>query len=177
MALFAVILVSLLLFLISIGSGRRKGVRGKLLARTHRLLHAMDLQLSHLCHLPADYLPRAVRALGAARAAGVPVIHVALRLSPGRVDAHPRNNLRLSSVPPAHRRGPRRRHRHKRHRLLTAPGGGRPRQITVLSDACADRDPAPHHTLLNDVLSRRGEVSTIEEWTRALNATSPPLTA
>ncbi|MGY0021843.1 cysteine hydrolase family protein [Streptomyces sp. YJ-C3] len=62
-------------------------------------LLAMDLQLSHLAHVSADYLPRAVRALETARAARIPVIHVALRLRPGHVDAHPRNKT-FGSLPP-----------------------------------------------------------------------------
>ncbi|MFJ4925173.1 cysteine hydrolase family protein [Streptomyces sp. NPDC088736] len=178
-------------------------------------LLALDLQLNHLAHLPDDYLPRAVAALGAARAAGVPVVHVALRLRPGHLDAHPRNKV-FGSLPPA---------------LFTAddPGGAlHPdaapvdgeivvhknrvsafagndlRQIlaaqdidhlvlagiatggvvlstalqaadldyrvTVLSDACADPDTALHDTLVNSVFARRGEVTTVEEWSRALNA-------
>lgn len=62
-------------------------------------LLAMDLQVAHLARLPADYLPRAVRALDTARAADVPVIHVALLLRPGHVDVHPRNKI-FGSVPP-----------------------------------------------------------------------------
>ncbi|MFC4030968.1 hypothetical protein ACFO3J_05735 [Streptomyces polygonati] len=56
----------------------------------------------------------AVRAIGAARGAGVPVSHVALRLRPG------------------------------------------------------DTDAAPHHTLLNDLLARRGEVTTAVESAHTL---------
>lgn len=51
----------------------------------------MDLQRAHLSHVPDAYLPHAVQALRTARAAGVPVIHVALRLRDGHTDAHPRN--------------------------------------------------------------------------------------
>ncbi|MFE2377852.1 cysteine hydrolase family protein [Streptomyces sp. NPDC059398] len=53
----------------------------------------MDLQSNHLAHMPDDYLPHAVRALRAARAADVPVIHVALQLRDGHTDAHPRNKI------------------------------------------------------------------------------------
>ncbi|HVV07719.1 cysteine hydrolase [Amycolatopsis sp.] len=174
---------------------------------------AMDLQLNHIGRTPADYLPRAVRALDTARGAGVLVVHVALRLRPGHVDAHPRNKT-FGSLP---------------SQLYTAddPGaaihpdvtpvdgeivvyknrvsafaGNNLRQIlaaqdvdhlvlagiatsgivlstalqaadldyrvTVLSDACADPDPALHDTLVNDVLARRGEVATITEWQQSL---------
>ncbi|MGV9427032.1 cysteine hydrolase family protein [Streptomyces sp. NPDC003656] len=65
--------------------------------RTALLL--MDLQVAHAPHLPDGYLPRAVRALHTARAAGVPVIHVALRLSEGHLDAHPRNKV-FGALPP-----------------------------------------------------------------------------
>ncbi|OON83033.1 cysteine hydrolase family protein [Streptomyces tsukubensis] len=66
------------------------------MSRTALLL--MDLQSNHLSHVPDDYLPRAVRALGTARAAGVPVIHVALQLRHGHTDAHPRNKI-FGAVP------------------------------------------------------------------------------
>ncbi|MFF9479656.1 cysteine hydrolase family protein [Streptomyces sp. NPDC014733] len=59
------------------------------MSRTALLL--MDLQLRTVAHAPEGYLPHAVQALGAARAAGVPVIHVVLRLRDGHTDAHPRN--------------------------------------------------------------------------------------
>ncbi|WP_055590850.1 cysteine hydrolase family protein [Peterkaempfera griseoplana] len=68
------------------------------MSRTALLL--MDLQAAHLARMPADYLPHAVRALGTARAAGVPVIHVALRLRRGHTDVHPRN--RTFGVLPSH---------------------------------------------------------------------------
>jgi nicotinamidase-related amidase len=41
-------------------------------------------------------------------------------------------------------------------------------QVTVLSDACADRNPALHDTLIAEVLARRGEVATVEEWAHTL---------
>ncbi|MDN3356134.1 isochorismatase family protein [Actinomadura sp. DC4] len=56
-------------------------------------LLAMDLKAGHLARTPADYLPYAVGAIETARAAGVPVIHVALRLRPGHAGAHPRNKI------------------------------------------------------------------------------------
>lgn len=62
-------------------------------------LVSMDLQPHNLDHMPADYLPHAVHALDTARTAGVPVIHVALRLRPGHVDVHPRNKI-FGSLPP-----------------------------------------------------------------------------
>ena len=61
-------------------------------------LLAMDLQLTQFASTSPDYLPRAVHAVETARAAGVPVIHVALRLRPGHVDAHPRNKI-FGSLP------------------------------------------------------------------------------
>ncbi|GAA3184073.1 MULTISPECIES: cysteine hydrolase family protein [Streptomyces] len=66
------------------------------MSRTALLL--MDLQLRNLAHAPDGYLPRAVHALGAARAAGIPVIHVALQLRDGHADAHPRNKT-FGSLP------------------------------------------------------------------------------
>lgn len=54
-------------------------------------LLAMDLQVATAALVPAGYLPRAAQAVRTARAAGVPVIHVALQLRPGHVDVHPRN--------------------------------------------------------------------------------------
>jgi len=51
-------------------------------------LLAMDLQVATAALVPADYLPRAAQAVQTARAAGVPVIHVALQLRPGHVDVH-----------------------------------------------------------------------------------------
>ncbi|BBA97057.1 putative isochorismatase [Actinacidiphila reveromycinica] len=56
-------------------------------------LLAMDLQQTTLTHVSPDYLPAAAAALATARAAGVPVLHVALRLRAGHVDAHPRNKV------------------------------------------------------------------------------------
>jgi nicotinamidase-related amidase len=61
-------------------------------------LLAMDLQVVNVARMPAAYLTAAAEALATARAAGVPVIHVALRLRPGHVDAHPRNKV-FGSVP------------------------------------------------------------------------------
>jgi len=177
------------------------------MSRTALLL--MDLQPNHLAHMPDDYLPHAVHALTTARTAGVPVIHVALRLRDGHTDAHPRNKV-FGSLP---------------HHLFTANDAGSAfhpdvapadgelvvyknrvsafagnnlqqilaaqgidhlvlagiatggivlstalqaadldYQITVLSDACADPNPALHHTLVTDVLSRRGDVTTTDEW-------------
>ncbi|WP_236652337.1 cysteine hydrolase family protein [Streptacidiphilus neutrinimicus] len=43
-------------------------------------------------------------------------------------------------------------------------------RLTVLSDACADPSPELHHTLLNKVLARRGEVVSTSEWAEALKA-------
>ncbi|MEA5361278.1 isochorismatase family cysteine hydrolase [Amycolatopsis sp., V23-08] len=181
------------------------------MSRTALLL--MDLQRANLTHVPDDYLPRAVEALEAARAAGVPVIHIVVQLRAGHVDAHPRN--RMFGSLPGH--------------LFTAddpdaaihddvaPDGGEIvvvknrvsafagnnlRQlldaqdvthlvlagiatsgvvlsttlqavdldyaVTVLSDACADRNPALHDTLVNDVFARRGDVVTVAEWAKSL---------
>ncbi|MER6976372.1 cysteine hydrolase family protein [Streptomyces carpinensis] len=61
-------------------------------------LLSMDLQVNHLAHVRADYLPTAVRALETARAAQLPVIHVALQLRPGHADVHPRNKV-FGSLP------------------------------------------------------------------------------
>ncbi|MZD06116.1 isochorismatase family protein [Streptomyces sp. SID5785] len=44
--------------------------------------------------------------------------------------------------------------------------------VTVLSDACADADPALHTTLLDSVLARRGEVTTVDAWRAALARTA-----
>ncbi|MFD0019624.1 cysteine hydrolase family protein [Streptomyces sp. NPDC058382] len=183
------------------------------MARTALL--AMDLQLNHIAHCPDDYLPRAAHALGTARAAGVPVIHVALRLRPGHVDAHPRNKI-FGSLPShlftaddpgaaihpdvAPAKGEIVVHKNRvsafagnnLHQILTAQDIGHlvlagvstggivlstalqaadlDYGVTVLSDACADPSPALHDMLLSELLARRGEVTTVEEWARALDA-------
>ncbi|WP_406143600.1 cysteine hydrolase family protein [Streptomyces sp. NBC_01012] len=61
------------------------------MSRTALLL--MDLQNSNIAQVPDDYVSRAERALDTARAAGVPVIHIALRFREGHTDAHPRNKI------------------------------------------------------------------------------------
>lgn len=183
------------------------------MSRTALLL--MDLQAGHLSHVPDTYLPHAVRALHTARAAGVPVLHVALRLRPGHTDAHPRNKV-FGALPPhlftaddpgaaihpdvAPADGEIVVHKNRisafagndLRQVLAAQGiehlvlagiatGGivlstalqavdLDYQVTVLSDACADPNPALHDTLVHDVLARRGEVTTVEEWGRALGA-------
>ncbi|WP_329073387.1 cysteine hydrolase family protein [Amycolatopsis sp. NBC_01480] len=71
--------------------------KGTILSRTALLL--MDLQRNHLARMPADFLPRAVHALETARTAGILVVHVAARLRPGHVDAHPRNKI-FGGLPP-----------------------------------------------------------------------------
>lgn len=180
-------------------------------------LLSMDLQLNHLAHTPAEYLPRAVRAHDTARSAGIPVIHVALQLRPGHIDAHPRNKI-FGSLPShlftaddpgaaihpdaAPAQGEIVVHKNR----VSAFAGNNLQQIldaqdighlvlagiatsgvvlstalqaadldyrtTVLSDACADPDPAVHRTLVDDVFPRRGEVVTVEEWARALDGAS-----
>ncbi|WP_328315784.1 cysteine hydrolase family protein [Streptomyces sp. NBC_00388] len=185
------------------------------MARTALL--AMDLQHNHLDHMPADYLPHAVHAIETARAAGVPVVHVALRLRPGHIDAHPRNKT-FGALPPhlftaddrgadihpdvAPAEGEIVIHKNRvsafagnnlqqilaaqeiDHLVLAgiATGGivlstalqaaDLDYRITVLSDACADPNPALHDTLLNDLLARRADVTTVGEWARALDAPS-----
>ena len=37
-------------------------------------------------------------------------------------------------------------------------------RVTVLSDACADRDPDLHDALVTKVFNRRGDVLTTREW-------------
>jgi nicotinamidase-related amidase len=59
----------------------------------------MDLQTGILSRMPEGFLPHAVRALSTARAAGVPVVHVGVRLRPGHADVHPRNKV-FGSLPP-----------------------------------------------------------------------------
>lgn len=66
-------------------------MKGTTVSRTALL--AMDLQVATARIAPDGYLPRVVRTLETARAAGVLVVHVALRLRPGHVDVHPRNKL------------------------------------------------------------------------------------
>jgi nicotinamidase-related amidase len=180
-------------------------------------LLAMDLQPNQLAHMPADYLPHAVHALDTARAAGVPVIHVALRLRTGHIDAHPRNKI-FGSLPShlftaddpgaaihpdvAPAEGEIVVHKNRvsafagnnlqqilaaqdiDHLVLAgiATGGivlstalqaaDLDYHVTVLADGCADSDPALHHTLITDVLPRRGDVTTVKEWAHTLDATS-----
>ncbi|MFJ5289455.1 MULTISPECIES: cysteine hydrolase family protein [unclassified Streptomyces] len=183
------------------------------MSRTALLL--MDLQGNHLAHLPDDYLPHAVHALETARAAGVPVIHVALRLRQGHTDAHPRNKI-FGALPPhlftdgdpgaaihpdvAPADGEFVVHKNRisafagnnLQQILAAQDIGHlvlagistggivlstalqavdlDYRVTVLSDACADPSPALHDTLINEILTRRGEVSTVDEWGQTLNA-------
>lgn len=189
--------------------------KGNTLSRTALLL--MDLQPNHLDRVPEDYLPHAVTALRAAREAGIPVIHVALQLRPGHVDAHPRNKV-FGSVPkhlytaedPGAAIHPEvapvdgeiviTKNRvsafagNNLHQILAAQDithlvlagiatGGvvlstalqaadLDYEITVLSDACVDPSPSVHDTLLNDILARRGEVTTVDEWGQALTASA-----
>ncbi|MGC0363938.1 nicotinamidase-related amidase [Rhodococcus sp. 27YEA15] len=178
---------------------------------TGTALLLMDLQLSHLAHVPDTYLPHAAHALRAARKAGIPVIHVALQLRSGHTDVHPRNKI-FGSLPThlftnddpgaafhpdvapqegelvvfknrisAFAGNDLRQILHAQdltHLVLAgvATGGivlstvlqaaDLDYEITVLSDACADRNPNLHETLLNDVFTRRGRVVTTEEWAR-----------
>ncbi|WP_018546324.1 cysteine hydrolase family protein [Streptomyces sp. LaPpAH-108] len=184
--------------------------------RTALLL--MDLQVAHAAHMPDGYLPRAVRALHTARAAGVPVIHVALQLRADHVDAHPRNKI-FGALPPGRYTagdpgaalvpeaapvdGEIVVHKNR----VSAFAGNDLRQlldtrgiehvalagvstagvvlaaafqaadldygVTVLSDACADSDPALHDTVIGEVLIRRPDIgtATVEEWGRLLGVT------
>jgi nicotinamidase-related amidase len=171
-------------------------------SRTALLL--MDVQRNHLARVPEDYLPRAVRALDRARAAGVPVIHVALRLRDGHVDAHPRNKI-FGALPQhlytaddpgaaihpdvAPLDGEIVVHKNRvsafagnnlqqilavqgvEHLLLAGlstagivlstalQAADLDYQVTVLSDACADPDPAVHDLLTTEVLPRRVDVT------------------
>lgn len=176
-------------------------------------LLAMDLQLSTIAHVPADYLPAAVRALETARSAGIPVIHVVLQLRPGHVDVHSRNKI-FGSLP-AHLYtaddpgaaihpdvAPRGDEIVVHKNRVSAFAGNNLQQIltaqdidhlvlagiatsgivlstalqaadldyrvTVLSDACADRDPDLHDALVTKVLGRRGDVATTGEWAATL---------
>jgi nicotinamidase-related amidase len=72
-------------------------MKGRTVSRTALLL--MDLQVNLFARVPADYPRTVVRALEAARAARLPVVHAALQLRPGHVDAHPRNKV-FGSLPP-----------------------------------------------------------------------------
>ncbi|QRP47689.1 cysteine hydrolase family protein [Amycolatopsis sp. FDAARGOS 1241] len=181
------------------------------MSRTALLL--MDLQVSTLSRVADGYLARAVETLGIAHAAAVPVIHIAVQLRRGHVDAHPRNKI-FGALPAG---------------VFTADGpagaihpdvapadgeivvyknrvsafaGNNLQQIlaaqdithlvlagiatsgvvlsttlqaadldydvTVLSDACIDPDPALHETLVMDVFARRGRTTTSAEWAREL---------
>jgi len=186
-------------------------VKGRIVSRTALL--SMDLQLNHLSHVPAGYLPSAVRALQAARAGGVPVVHVALQLRAGHVDAHPRNKV-FGSLPSGlftaddpgaalhpdvaplgdelvvHKNRVSAFAGNNLQQLLAAQDidhlvlagiatGGivlstalqaadLDYRVTVLSDACADPDPDLHETLVAKVFPRRGEVTTIKEWSDSL---------
>ena len=41
-------------------------------------------------------------------------------------------------------------------------------RLSILSDACADRDPEVHSVLLNKILSRQAEVLTTDQWITGL---------
>lgn len=173
----------------------------------------MDLQLNNVAHVPAGYLPAAVRALETAQAAQVPVIHVVLQFRSGHVDAHPRNKI-FGSLP-AHLFtaddpgaaihpdvAPRGDEIVVPKNRVSAFAGNNLQQIlnvqaidhlvlagiatsgivlstalqaadldyrvTVLSDACADRDADLHNTLVTKVFNRRGDVMTTSEWAESL---------
>ncbi|WP_405775527.1 cysteine hydrolase family protein [Streptomyces sp. NBC_00859] len=175
----------------------------------------MDLQGNHLSQMPDGYLPHAVHALRMARAAGIPVIHIALQLRHGHTDAHPRNKI-FGALPPhlftaddpgaaihpdvAPAVGEIVVHKNR----VSAFAGNNLRQIlatqdighlvlagvstagvvlstalqaadldfrvTVLSDACADPSRDLHDTLINELLTRRVEVATVEAWGHSLDA-------
>ncbi|MFF3518562.1 cysteine hydrolase family protein [Streptomyces sp. NPDC002573] len=183
------------------------------MSRTALLLR--DLQDNHLAHMPDDYLPRAVHALDTARAAGIPVIHVALQLRHGHMDAHPRNKIfgALPShlftaddpgaaihpdVAPAdgeivvHKNRVSAFAGNNLQQILAAQDIGHlvlagtvtaglvlstalqaadlDYQVTVLSDSCADPRPALHDTLINEVLPRRAEITTVDAWGHTLSS-------
>ncbi|MBB4683544.1 nicotinamidase-related amidase [Amycolatopsis jiangsuensis] len=175
----------------------------------------MDVQKATIGQAPDGYLSRAVHALETARAAGLPVIHIAIGLRPGHVDTHPRNKL-FGALPPEvftpddpgvaiHPDvAPADGEIVVRKNRVSAFAGNDLRQIlaaqdithlvlagiatsgvvlstalqaadldyevTVLSDACADANPALHETLVNDVFTRRGRTSTIDEWAQTLGS-------
>jgi len=181
------------------------------MSRTALLL--MDLQRTNLAHVSDDYLPRAIEALEAARTAGVPVVHIAVRLRDGHTDVHPRNKI-FGGVPahlfvaddpgaainagvaPADGEIVVFKNRvsafagNDLQQILAAQdithlvlagiatsgvvlstalqAADLDYEVTVLSDACADRSPALHDTLVNDVFAHRGEVVTVEEWAKSL---------
>ncbi|HWD01555.1 MAG TPA: cysteine hydrolase [Amycolatopsis sp.] len=184
------------------------------MSRTALLL--MDVQVATVSRVDDTYLSRAVEALKTAREAGVPVIHIAVQLRRGHVDAHPRNKL-FGALPdgvytpddPATAIHPDVAPTndeivvHKNR--VSAFAGNNLRQIlaaqditglvlagiatsgvvlsttleavdldydvTVLSDACVDPNPALHETLVNDVFARRGRTMTVAEWARELKST------
>jgi len=175
----------------------------------------MDLQVTNVARVTdPDYLPRAARALAAARGAGVPVLHVAVGFRPGHPEVHPRNRVfgRLpgDALIPGDPNGaihpdvaPREgepvviKNRvsafagNDLHQLLAAGGiehlvlagiatGGvvlataaqafdLDYRLTVLGDACFDRDPAFHDALVEKYFAKRGDVLTVSEWEKALS--------
>lgn len=62
-------------------------------------LLAMDLQVGTVSRVSADYLTAVTATLATARAAQVPIIHVALQLRPGHADVHRRNKMFGSLAP------------------------------------------------------------------------------
>ena len=180
--------------------------------RTALLL--MDVQNCHVPQVADDYLPHAVRALRTARAAGVPVIHVALQLRPGHVDAHPFNKT-FGALPPhlftaddpgtaihpdvapadgeivVYKNRVSAFTGNNLQQILGAQGidhlvlagiatsgivlstalraADLDYRVTVLSDACAAPKPAVHATLGSDVLTPRGEGTTVEAWGHTLH--------
>ncbi|GAA2466145.1 cysteine hydrolase family protein [Actinocorallia cavernae] len=180
--------------------------------RTALLL--MDVQNCHVPQVAEDYLPHAVRALRTARAAGVPVIHVALQLRTGHVDAHPFNKT-FGALPPhlftaddpgtaihpdvapadgeivVYKNRVSAFTGNNLQQILGAQGidhlvlagiatsgivlstalqaADLDYRVTVLSDACADPKPSVHDALVSDVLTQRGEVTTVEAWGHTLH--------
>ncbi|MFJ8749160.1 cysteine hydrolase family protein [Streptomyces sp. NPDC102441] len=183
------------------------------MSRTALLL--MDLQNNHLAHAPDDYLPNAVRALETARTAGIPVIHIAIQLRHGHIDAHPRNRIFGAlpvhlftaedpgaaihpAVAPAdgeivvHKNRVSAFAGNNLQQILAAQdidhlvlagistagvvlstalqAADLDHRVTVLSDACVDPDPALHDTLINEVLARRVDVTTVDAWAHSIDA-------
>ncbi|MGP3975671.1 cysteine hydrolase family protein [Streptomyces sp. 8N114] len=177
-------------------------------------LLAMDLQQGHVPHIPdPGYLARVASAIGAARAAGIPVVHVAFGLRPGHPEVHPHNRMLSSFAPEAFTDSDPAAAIHPDvapldgeivvtknrasafsgndlRQILAANGidhlvlagiatGGvvlattcqaadLDYRLTFLADGCADPDPELHQMLIERVFPRRGDVTSIDHWTRAM---------
>jgi len=126
-------------------------------------------------------LAAADRAAAGARKAGIPVMFVRVGFRPGYPEISPSNgtfSAITTGAGDAYTEG----HPATQVHAALAPLDGEPvivkrrvRQaadldyrLTVLADACADRDPEVHRVLTEKVFPRQALVTTVDEWIASL---------